>query len=59
MESVIGPNVDPPDRLQVQEAPSAPALTGILVTYDNVGFHYIHKITNPRKETTLTLEIFG
>ena len=30
MESVRGPNVDLPDRLQVQEAPSAPALTGPL-----------------------------
>ena len=59
MESVRGPNVDPPDHLQVQEATFAPGLTGILVTYDNVGFHYIHKIINPRNETTLTLEIFG
>ena len=59
MEFVRSPNVDPPDRLQVQEAPSASALTGPLVTHDKVGFNYIHKITNPRKETTLTLEIFG
>ena len=30
MESVRGPNVDPPDRLQALEAPSAPALIGPL-----------------------------
>ena len=56
MESVRGPNVDPLDRLQVQEAPSAPALTGPLNPQLYCIFNlYPKKLLDNRKQTCKTI----